>query len=113
MSLSSAVTKTQSFFSNDTLQRIIKTVVEVIAAQAALYGTVVPNPPTIQTSGAVAGGAGVLALVWNLVLAWAGKRKAAQLVKLQAAVDAAAQALFTKHSIESAAAQAPGPGNAA
>ncbi len=92
MSLASDVTSTQAFFSNDTLQRVLKTIIEVVAAQAALYTTVVANPPSLPASGAVAGGAGVLALVWNLALAWATKTKSTKLDALAAAIDKAVDA---------------------
>jgi hypothetical protein len=99
MSIANDVTKAQSLFSNDTLQRVVKTIIEVVAAQAALYTTVIPNPPTIAASGALAGGAGVLALVWGLLLAWATNTKSAKLDSLAAAIDKAVDARLAAQKV--------------
>jgi hypothetical protein len=92
MSIASAVSKVQAVATNDTVARVVKTIIEVIAAQTALYTTVVPNPPNTQTSAAIAGGAGVLALVWNLLLKYASSVKSAKLDALAKAVDQAVDA---------------------
>lgn len=105
--MSNLLLKLKSFFTNDTVSRVVKTIVEVGAAQTALYTTVIPNPPSTQTSAALAGGSGVLALVWNLAIQWAVKRRNARLTLLANAIDAAvAQQLSLK-----AQAQTEVPGN--
>ncbi len=79
----------QSFSNSDIVKRVVKTVVEVVAAQTALYTTVIPNAPKPATSAAVAGGAGLLSLVWNGLVAWYNKHQTTKLVKLQGAIEAA------------------------
>jgi len=90
---------------NSTVERAIKTFVEATAAQAALYTTVVPNSPGVKTSAAVSGGATVLSVVWNLLLTWVGKAKAAKLAAFAAAVD---QAVSAQLAVREALAQPPG-----
>jgi hypothetical protein len=107
MSLSSLVLKAQALSKNELLDRVVKTVVEVIVAQATLYTTVVPNPPSLQTSGAVAGGAGLLSLIVNGIVKWAGKSQAKKLDALQKAINEAAAALNAAKAAEQV--QAPKP----
>lgn len=107
MSLATEVTKTEALFSNDTLQRVLKTIIEVGAAQAALYTTVIPNPPSLPASTALATGAGVLALLWNLALSWATKTKNAKLDTLAAAIDRVVDQRLTEQALQRAAAQVP------
>ncbi len=104
--MSNLLLKLKSFFTNDTVARVVKTVVEVAGAQAALYTTVVPNPPTTKTSAALAAGAGALALVWNLAIQWATTRKNARLTALAQAIDAAVAAQL---AIKAEAQKDPGP----
>ena len=106
MSIATDVTKVDSLFSNDTLQRVLKTVIEVGAAMAALYTTVIPNPPSLPASGAVVGGSGVLALVWNLLLKYATNVKSAKLDELAKAIDTAVDARLAAQSYAVKAPQA-------
>lgn len=87
MTLVTAPLKVKSFFTNDLVSRVLKTVVEVVAAQTALYTTVVPNPPSTSTSAGIAGAAGVAALGWNLLILWATKARSKRLDQLAAAID--------------------------
>ncbi len=98
----SLIPTVQKFAASDLVKRVIKTIVEVVGAQTALYTTVVPNPPNTQTSAAIAGAAGVLALVWNALLAWYAKRQDTKLVTLQ-------RIIFAQVEATKAAQAAPAP----
>lgn len=93
MSISGAITKIDALSKNDLLDRVIKSVVGAVVVQSTLYTTVVPNPPSMQTSGVVAGGVGVFSLVVNGILTWARKSQAKKLAELGAAIEAAAKLL--------------------
>jgi hypothetical protein len=92
------ITGLQKLLKNDILQRVVKTVVEVVVAQTALYTTVVPNPPKTTTSAALAGGAVVLSLLWNALTTWAASSKSKRLVALQAAIETAAQKIVAEQA---------------
>ncbi len=81
-----------TFLKSPIIERAYKTFVEVTAAQAALYGTVVPNAPGVKTSAAVSTGATALAIAWNLGLAYFTNVKSAKLDKLAEAIDRAVDA---------------------
>lgn len=78
-----------AFTKHPIVERAYKTFVEVSAAQAAAYGTVVPNSPGVRTSAVVSAGATVLSVLWNALLAHASKRQAAKLTALADAIDRA------------------------
>jgi hypothetical protein len=103
------ILKIKAFFTNDLVARVVKTVVEVVAAQTALYTTVVPNPPNTNTSVGIAAGSGVLALLWNLGLSWATKTKSKRLDQLAAAIDAVVDKRLQEQAMANAAAQKPAP----
>lgn len=90
--LDNVITKVQAVAASPVLERAFKTFVEVTAAQAALYTTVVPSTPGVKTAGAVSVGATVLSVGWNMLLAWATKTKSAKLDQLAAAIDQLADA---------------------
>lgn len=92
MTAANEVLAAKSFFSSDTVSRVIKTLIEVTAAQAALYTTVIPNAPSVKGSAAVSGGAALLSLVWALLVNWATQTKSAKLDTLAAAIDKAVDA---------------------
>lgn len=76
------------FIKNPIVERAYKTFVEITAAQAALYGTVVPDSPGVKASAAISTGATVVSLVWNGALLWFTKTRSAKLDALAAAIDA-------------------------
>lgn len=84
--------KLKALFANDVLVRTAKTIVAVVLTEGSLYTTVVPNPPNTKTSAALAGGAGLITLVWNALLTWATASKAKRLNNLAAVIDAAVAA---------------------
>src|SRR5260221_12570893 len=78
-----------AFTKNPTVERAYKTFIEATAAQTALYTTVVPHPPNVQTSAAVSVGSTVLAILWNSLLTAVSNRQAAKLTALADAIDKA------------------------
>jgi hypothetical protein len=90
MSLSSLILKIDSLVQNPTLDRTIKAVIATVAAQGALYTTVIPKTPPLSTSGEIAGGVGVVVALISLLVTWAGKSQAKQAQQFAALVDAAA-----------------------
>lgn len=107
MSLASAILKLDSLVSNPTLDRTFKAVIAVVAAQGALYTTVIPHTPPVSTSAELAGGSGVVVALISLIYTWANASQTKQLNKLQAAIDAAAQEIFNRHALVAAAATVP------
>lgn len=99
MSLANVVAAVASFLKSDTVSRAIKTLVEVTAAQAALYTTVIPSAPSVQGTAAVSGSAALLAVVWNLLLTWATKTKSAKLDALAEAIDKVVDARLSEQSV--------------
>ena len=81
-----------AFYQNPIFERAYKTLVEVTAAQAALYGSVVPHAPSVQTSATVSGVATFASLLWNLAQKWFVNYRSARLDSLAAAIDAAVAA---------------------
>jgi hypothetical protein len=75
--------------SNDTVERAYKTFLEVSAAQAAAYTTIVPNSPGVKTSALVSAGATFLSIVWNALKTWVANSKNAKLAALADAIDKA------------------------
>ena len=98
MALSDLLVKIKALATNDTVSRVAKTVVEVIAAQTALYTTVVPNPPSTSTAAALAGGAGTVSLLWNLAIKWALASRNKRLVALEAAIVKAAALIVAEQA---------------
>ena len=86
------MTSLSAILNSDVVKRAYKTLVQATAAQAALYTTIVPNPPSVQTSAAVSGGAALLSIVWNGGLTWITNTKSARLDKLAVAIDRAVDA---------------------
>jgi len=107
MVMATLIEDAQALSTNDTFSRAVKTFIEVTAAQAALYTTVIPNTPPVRTSGAISLGATVLAVAWNLALAWATKAKSAKLDALAAAIDKVVDQRLTEQAMQNAAAMVP------
>lgn len=85
--IANLITSTYTWLQKPLVERTVKTIVEVTAAQAAVYTTLVPNPPPLGASVAISSGAGLVAFGLNLVLAWATKTKSAKLDALAVAID--------------------------
>ena len=102
MSISSAILKLDNLFTSTTVERTVKAVVAVVAAQGALYTTVVPSAPSLATSGAVAGGSGVLVAIISLVITWANKSQTKQLAALGVAIDQAVTKRLTDRALQAA-----------
>lgn len=78
---------TRSILTHDIAVKAYKTFVEVTAAQAALYGTVIPDPPGVKPAATISLVATLLAVLWNAALLWFSKAKSAKLDALAAAID--------------------------
>jgi hypothetical protein len=103
----SFITTVQAYLRSEPIKRTVKTVVEVVAAQTALYTTVIPTAPKPSTSAAVAGGAGVLSFLWNNAVVWYHKSQAAKAAKFEAAFAAAVQAAVAAAEAQHAASTVP------
>jgi hypothetical protein len=78
----------KSLATHDIAIRAYKTFVQVVAAQAVVYGSLQGDgSPPVQQTAAVSLAATLVAVAWNLALAWFTKTKNAKLDTLAAAID--------------------------
>jgi hypothetical protein len=90
----------KSIITHDVAVRAYKTLVQVVAAQAIVYGSLQgSDAPPVQQTAAVSLGATLVAVLWNLALAWFTKTKDARLDKLAAAIDAIVDARLHEQGV--------------
>lgn len=104
--------KVTSFIKNPIVERAYKTFIEITAAQAALYGTVVPDSPGVKASAVISTSATVLSVVWNGALLWFTNTRSAKLDRLAQAIDTIVDKRIAEQAAEQKEAPAPVVGQA-
>ncbi len=92
---------------NDIITRAYKTLLQVVAAQALVYGTGSVDAPPAKTTVAVSVGATVLSVGWNLAVAWFTKTKNSRLDRLAEAIDKLVDARLAEQGVADPAPVAP------
>ena len=92
------ISKITTFLKSDLVRRTVKTVGAVLAAQAASYTTIIPNPPSPGASAVVAGGAGLATLLLNLAIQAFVRTRSKRLDNLASVIDAAVQARLAEQA---------------
>jgi hypothetical protein len=102
MAADDVVTKVTTVFTSPIIERALKTFVEVTAAQAALYTTVIPNSPSVQGSATISASATVLSIIWNGLVQWSLAVRSKKLDALCRAIDEAVDARLSAQAAQQA-----------